>query len=131
MAMDVIGDLLTAIRNASAAHKQTCEAPFSKLKKNILTILRAEGYIRGFSEEKNERGLPILEIGLKYVKGAPAISEIKRCSKPGRRLYYSYQNIPKTLGGLGTSILSTSKGVMKDRRARKERVGGEHICCVW
>jgi len=129
--MDVIGNLLTAIRNASASHKHYCEVPSSQLKKNILLVLRREGYIRGFIEKKNDAGLPLLEVEIKYVKGIPVITEIKRCSTPGRRLYYSYRDIPRTLGGLGMSLLSTSRGVMKDTQARREKVGGEFICCIW
>src|SRR4029078_6415981 len=129
--MDTIGDFLTIIRNASAVGNQTCVCPSSKLRLEIVQILKNVGYIRDFVEAKNERCFKELSISLKYVKDQPAIQGIKRVSKPGCRLYYAYTEIPRVLGGLGMSILTTSKGLMRDSDARRQKVGGELICEVW
>lgn len=129
--MDTIGDFLTIIRNASAVGNHTCVCPSSKLRLEIAQILKGVGYIRSFVEAQNDRGFKELSISLKYVKGQPAIQGIKRVSKPGCRLYYAYTEIPKVLGGLGISILTTSKGLKRDSDARRQKVGGELICQVW
>ncbi len=128
---DPISDFLTRIRNASLARKAECSAQQSKLKRAIAGILKDEGFIRGFEERKDERGHPELVVQLKYVDGVPAITGIKSVSKPGCRLYYKATEIPRVLGGLGVAILTTSKGVVNDRDARRNKVGGELICNVW
>lgn len=128
---DPIGDFITIIRNASTAGKATCIAPHSKLRAGVAAILKGEGYIKDFREDKDERGHKTLVIDLKYVKNKPAIAGIKRESKPGRRIYYGYDEIPRVLEGLGISILTTSRGVLKDRDARSQKIGGEVLCQVW
>lgn len=128
---DPICDFLTRLRNASAARKAECSAQQSGLKKAIATILKEEGFIRSFAEGKDERGHPMIVVQMKYVDGVPAITGIKPVSKPGRRLYYKATDIPRVLGGLGVGILTTSKGVVNDRNARRNQVGGELICNVW
>ena len=129
---DTIADLLTRIRNASSAKHDTVDIPASNMKKAIVQILLDEGYIKNyqFIEEKNNQGT--LRVTLKYVDGKkPAISGLKRVSKPGLRIYTDVENMPKVLKGLGIAILSTSKGVMTDKRARQENVGGEVLAFIW
>ena len=127
---DPIGDMLTRIRNAPIRGTGKVHSPASKMRVRVLEVLQAEGYIRGFAEvERN--GKRDIEIELKYYDGAPVIQEIKRISKPGRRVYSSVGDIPLVRNGLGISILSTSKGVMSDNVARSENVGGEIICRVF
>lgn len=127
---DPIGDLLTRIRNAQMRGRTTVTSPSSKMRIRVLDVLQGEGYIRGFTEiEKG--GHKELEIELKYYDGAPVIQEIKRISKPGRRVYSSVDDLPLVRNGLGISILSTSKGVMSDNVARNENVGGEILCRVF
>ncbi len=128
---DPISDFLTRIRNASLAGKPECVAQYSKLKLGIATILREEGFIKGFEERQDPRGHKQIAVFLKYVNGTPAISGIKNVSKPGRRLYFKSTEIPRVLRGLGIGILTTSKGIMNDRDARRNKVGGELICSVW
>lgn len=128
---DTIGDFLTIIRNAYKAEKDTCNARYSRMHRHIARILKEEGYISDFAEGTDERGHKNLVIQLKYVGNTPALRGIKRVSRPGRRMYYGATEIPRTLGGLGTGILTTSKGILKDRDARRENVGGELICAVW
>ena len=128
---DTIGDFLTIIRNASSARKNVCVAQHSKMRAAISAILKEEGYIKDFVEGKDDRGFKTLEISLKFVEGTPAINGLERHSKPGRRLYYGVDKIPSVLGGLGVAILTTSKGVIRAREARKLGVGGELICKVW
>jgi small subunit ribosomal protein S8 len=131
MTNDPISDFLTRLRNASRAGKAECSAQHSKLKLGIAKILQQEGFIRGFEDREDERGHKQLVVALKYVDGVPAITGIKNVSKPGCRIYHKSTEIPRTLGGLGVGILTTSKGVMNDRTARREKVGGELICAVW
>lgn len=127
---DPIGDMLTRIRNAQMRGTGKVYSPTSKMRVRVLEVLQAEGYIRGFAEiERN--GKRDIEIELKYYDGSPVIQEIKRISKPGRRVYSSVGDIPLVRNGLGISILSTSKGVMSDNVARNENVGGEIICRVF
>lgn len=127
---DPIGDMLTRIRNAQMRGTGKVHTPASKMRVRVLEVLQAEGYIRSFAEiERN--GKSDIEIELKYYDGAPVIQEIKRISKPGRRVYSSVGDIPLVRNGLGISILSTSKGVMSDNVARTENVGGEIICRVF
>jgi len=127
---DPIGDMLTRIRNAQMRGRGTVASPASKMRVRVLEVLQSEGYIRGFSEVE-KAGHRELEIELKYYDGTPVIQEIKRISKPGRRVYSSVGDIPLVRNGLGISILSTSKGVMSDNAARGENVGGEILCRVF
>ncbi|PWU05785.1 MAG: 30S ribosomal protein S8 [Verrucomicrobia bacterium] len=129
--MDTIGDFLTIVRNASSAKNKFCLCFSSNIRVEIAKILKREGYIQDFTETKNEKGFKILKIALKYVNNAqPAIHSIKRISKPGCRIYFPYQEIPRVLGGYGTSILTTSKGLKTGNEARKEKLGGELLCQV-
>lgn len=128
---DTISDFLTIIRNAYRAGKPSCLGRYSKLHLSIANILKEEGYIRDVQVLTAENGLKQLEVTLKYVNDAPALTGIKRVSTPGRRLYFRSAEIPRTLGGLGISILTTSKGILRDREARQQNVGGEIICTVW
>ena len=130
-ATDVIADMLTRIRNAASAKHETVDIPASRLKKRIAEILAEEGYIKGFTEiDDKKQG--IIRITLNYTENKRnVISGIKRISKPGLRVYAGKDELPKVLGGLGIAIISTSKGVMTDRAARKEGVGGEVLAFVW
>ncbi len=127
---DPVGDMLTRIRNAQMRGQTRVISPASKMRVRVLNVLQEEGYIRGFAEVEKD-GRSNLEIELKYYDGSPVIQEIKRVSKPGRRVYSSVNDIPLVRNGLGISILSTSKGVMSDNVARTENVGGEIICRVF
>lgn len=127
---DNIGDFLTIIRNASTSRKEKCSASWSKVREGIVNILKNEGYIADFSIS-GEKAEKKIEIVLKYVSEVPAITHIERVSKPGRRLYYQYREIPKVLGGMGISILTTSLGIMNDSDCRSKKAGGELICKVW
>jgi len=128
---DPIGDMLTRIRNAQARHKSTVLTPASKLRAWVLDVLADEGYIRGYEKTVDNAGHDQLEISLKYYDGAPVIREIKRVSKPGRRVYMGVSDLPSVRGGLGVSIVSTPKGVMSDAHARAANVGGEVLCTVF
>ena len=128
---DTIGDFLTVIRNGSRAGRETCRVPFTKMRYAIAKILCDEGFIRGMDESTDAKGHKVLAIQLKYVDGIAAITDIQRHSKPGCRLYYAYRSIPRVLNGLGTAIVSTSKGLLKDTDARRQKIGGELICTVW
>lgn len=127
---DPLGDMLTRIRNAQMRGMTKVVTPASKLRGRVLDVLQAEGYIRGYTEVEKD-GHKDIEIELKYFDGAPVISEIRRVSKPGRRVYSSVNDLPLVRNGLGISILSTSKGVMSDNVARNEKVGGEILCRVF
>ena len=127
---DPLGDMLTRIRNAQMRGMSKVVTPSSKLRIRVLEVLIDEGFIRGFTEVEKD-GHKNIEIELKYYEGQPVISEIKRVSKPGRRVYSSVSDIPLVRNGLGISILSTSKGVMSDNSARSENVGGEVLCRVF
>lgn|SRR5574344_602593 len=130
MMTDPIADMLSRIRNANLAKHKSVEVPASNMKKDLAQILLDEGYIKGFNvTEDDKQG--IITIDLKYVDDQRVISGLKRISKPGRRVYVGSQDVPSVLNGLGTAIISTSKGVMTDKSARKETVGGEVICYVW
>ncbi|MGP1253586.1 30S ribosomal protein S8 [Algihabitans albus] len=132
MAMsDPLGDLLTRIRNAQRAGKSAVLTPHSKLRLNVLDVLKREGYIRGYAEGSDDRGHGQIEVQLKYHDGAPVIREIARVSKPGRRVYSKIKELPRFYNGLGIAILSTPKGVMADHQARAENVGGEVLCRVF
>ncbi len=131
MVNDSIADMLTRIRNAQTARHQTVEVETSKMKKSIAQILLDEGYIAAFEEVEAENNKNLV-ISLKYVnKNQKVITGLKRISKPGRRIYASCEELPKVLGGLGIVILSTSKGVMTDKEARKLGIGGEVLAYVW
>ena len=127
---DPLGDMLTRIRNGQRAGKNVVSSPPSKLRKNVLEVLRREGYIRGFShDEATVQGG--LSIELKYHNGEPVIRELRRVSKPGRRVYRGVRDLPPVYNGLGIAILSTPRGVMSDAEAREARVGGEILCTVF
>lgn len=128
---DPLGDMLTRIRNAQMRGKSTTLTPASKLRKWVLDVLADEGYIRGYEETTDVKGHPAIEISLKYYEGEPVIRELKRVSKPGRRVYLGASDIPQVRQGLGVSIVSTSKGVMSDANARSANVGGEVLCTVF
>jgi small subunit ribosomal protein S8 len=128
---DPIADMLTRIRNAQKMGHDALALPASKLKQRIAQVLADEGYIRDV-EFKAEGPQGVINIGLKYgADKTPAINELKRVSRPGRRVYVSVEAIPRVKNGLGVAILSTSKGVVVDREARKNRLGGELLCTVW
>ncbi len=126
---DPIADMLTRIRNAQATDKVTVAIPASKVKLAIAKVLKDEGYIEDFAQRDVE-GKNVLEIGLKYYAGKPVIEKIERVSRPGLRIYKGRDDIPRVLNGLGVAIVSTSRGVMTDRRARETGVGGEVLCIV-
>jgi len=125
---DPIADMLTRIRNAQMTEKTTCEMPSSKVKVAIARVLKDEGYIDGFKVAGEQK--PVLEIALKYYAGRPVIEKIERVSKPGLRIYKNKDAIPPVMNGLGIAIVSTSHGVMTDRKARATGVGGEVLCIV-
>lgn len=128
---DPISDFLTRLRNASKARLDECVAPHSKLKESMASILKGEGYIADYSVGADDRGHKTLIVKMKYADGAPVITGMQRVSKPGRRLYYRYTEIPRVLNGLGIAIISTSKGLMKDQDCRRNKAGGELVCNVW
>ena len=125
---DPIGDMFSRIRNGQMRSLNFVEIPSSNFRKNILEILKSEGYIKDFFVSKSENNKVNLKITLKYFEGDPVIKEIKRISKPGRRVYSRASSIPRVMNGLGIAILSTPKGVMSDVDARKNNLGGEVIC---
>lgn len=130
MMTDPIADMLTRIRNGNMKKHESVEIPASNMKKNLAQILLDEGYIKGYNvTEDDKQGM--ITVDLKYVNNEKTLSGIKRISKPGRRVYVRANEVPQVLGGLGIAILSTSKGVMTDKQARKDGVGGEVICYVW
>jgi len=126
---DPIADMLTRIRNAQAAGKTSVTMPSSKVKAAIAVVLRDEGYIDGFSIEPND-GKPEMVVALRYYAGQPVIERLERVSRPGLRIYRGANEIPKVMNGLGVAIVSTSRGVMTDRKARATGVGGEVLCIV-
>ena len=128
---DPIADMLTRIRNGQMRGKSTVDTPASKLRAWVLDVLADEGYIRGYESTTGKDGHPAIEISLKYYEGEPVIREIKRVSKPGRRVYMGSKDIPQVRQGLGCSIVSTPKGVMSDASARTANVGGEVLCTVF
>ncbi|MBC6442881.1 MAG: 30S ribosomal protein S8 [Rhodobacteraceae bacterium] len=128
---DPLGDMLTRIRNAQTRGKSTVKTPGSKLRGWVLDVLRSEGYIRGYESGTGSDGHPEIEISLKYLDGIPVIREIRRVSKPGRRVYAGLKDIPSVRQGLGVAILSTPKGVMSDTQARTAGVGGEVLCTIF
>ncbi|GJM27169.1 MAG: 30S ribosomal protein S8 [Phycisphaerae bacterium] len=128
---DPLGDMLTRIRNGQMRGKSKVVTPGSNLRRRVLEVLQSEGYIRGYTEVSFDNNRAEFEIELKYFEGTPVINEIKRVSKPGRRVYSSVSDLPRVYNGLGISILSTPKGVMSDHIAREENVGGEVLCQVF
>ncbi len=132
MAMnDPLGDMLTRIRNAQMRNRSKVSTPASRLRERVLEVLQEEGYIRGFARVDFDGGKSEIEIELKYFDGQPVIRDIKRVSKPGRRVYSSVRDLATVANGLGVAILSTPKGVMSDSRARTENVGGEVLCNIF
>ena len=128
---DPLGDMLTRIRNAQMRRKQYVLTPNSKLRAWVLDVLADEGYIRGYEKTTSTDGHGAIEISLKYFDGVPVIRELKRVSKPGRRVYLGVKDIPQVRQGLGVSIVSTPQGVMSDANARAKNVGGEVLCTVF
>ena len=129
--VDPIGDMLTRIRNGQMRSLNKINIPFSNFRLKILEVLKKEGYIIDFNIDNGKQKIKFLSVDLKYYEGQPVIKEIKRVSKPGRRVYSRATSIPKVLNGLGLAILSTSKGVMSDSDAIKNNLGGEIICRVF
>ncbi len=128
---DPLGDMLTRIRNGQRARQAVVASPASKMRANVLEVLKREGYIRGFSRQDLRAGVAELKIELKYVDGEPAIREVARVSKPGRRVYSRLADLPRSYNGLGIAILSTPRGVLSDNEARAVKVGGEVLCRVF
>lgn len=127
---DPISDFLTRVKNASRAGKETCNAPYSRIKEDIARILKEEGFIWNYEVDKGGK-FPVLRVKTKFVDGSPVLTDLKRVSTPGRRTYVPVSDIPRVRSGLGITILSTSKGVMTGSRAKKENVGGELLALVW
>lgn len=131
MVTDPIADLLTRIRNANSADLENLEVPASRIKANIVKVMKAEGYIRNF-RLINVNGKHVIRVYLKRdEKGVKALRNLQRVSRPGRRVYVNVENLPKALNGAGTVIISTPKGVMTTHDAKRQRVGGEVLCTVW
>ncbi len=128
---DPLGDMLTRIRNGQRAQKSTVRAPASKLRARVLDVLKREGYIRNYETIDVRPGIKELSIELKYHNGEPVIRELKRVSKPGRRIYAGVKDLPRVYNGLGIAIISTPKGVVSDAEARELKVGGEILCTVF
>lgn len=128
---DPIADMLTRIRNGQRAGLETVESPCSKVRLNVLAVLKREGYIRGFAQRRIRQGVAVIRIELKYHGQLPAIRRISRVSKPGRRAYSGVATLPQVYGGLGTLVLSTPAGILSGREARGRRVGGEILCRVF
>lgn len=130
MYTDPISDMLTRIRNATASGKQDLVMPYSKFKHNLAKVLLAEGFLSGVNELAGR--IKMLQINLKYDQaGAPVISGIKRVSTPGQRIYMPAERIPRVNAGFGVTVVSTSKGLLTDKQARKDKVGGEVVCQIW
>jgi small subunit ribosomal protein S8 len=127
---DPIADMLVMIKNASRAKKEKVDVPASNITLAIVEVLKKEGFVKNYKKiEDNKQG--VLRIYLKMPEGQSVINEMKRISKPGRRVYVNKNEIPSVLGGLGLAIISTSQGIMTDREARQKKIGGEVICYVW
>ena len=131
MILDPIADMLARMRNAQMRGHQSTSVPCSKLRLEVLNVLKREGYIQGYNKLKNERNLDEIEVSLKYIDGVSVIKHSKRVSKPGRRVYAKIKLLPKVMNGLGISVLSTSKGILSDYEAKKQNVGGELLCTVY
>ena len=128
---DPLGDMLTRIRNAQMRKRHRVSTPGSSFRARVLDVLKDEGYIRGYSTTEFGNGRTEFDVELKYAEGGPAIREIARVSKPGRRVYASVDALPRVNNGLGIAILSTPKGVMADHEAREQNVGGEILCQIF
>ena len=128
---DTLGDMLTRIRNGQSAKKSVVDAPASRFRGNVLDVPKREGYIRNYTQIEKRPGINEFKIELKYYDGKPVISEIKRVSTPGRRIYSGIKDLPKVYNGLGISIISTPRGVMSDNEARAAQIGGEVLCQVF
>ena len=128
---DPLGDMLTRIRNGQQARKSDITVPASKLRENVLEVLKREGFIRGYERRNIRKGIDEIRVELKYHEGRPVISERSRVSKPGRRVYSGVKELQKFYNGLGISVLSTPQGVMSDHEARQANVGGEVLCKVF
>ena len=128
---DPIADMLTRIRNAQRAQKQSVTMPSSKQKESIVALLKSEGYIGGFTIADVGNGKKELTVELKYFQSKPVIESLKRVSRPGLRVFKGKHELPKVLGGIGVAVVSTSKGIMSDRQARQQGYGGEIICTVY
>ncbi|VBB68565.1 SSU ribosomal protein S8p (S15Ae) [invertebrate metagenome] len=128
---DPLGDMLTRIRNAQRARKSSVVTPASKLRENVLSVLKREGYINSYKHNIVRSGVVEIHIDLKYIEGQSVIREIARISKPGRRVYAKISELPKVHNGLGISILSTPRGVLSDHEARQANMGGEILCQVF
>lgn len=128
---DPLGDMLTRIRNGQQARKSDITVPASKLRENVLEVLKREGFICGYERVNLRKGVDSLKVELKYYEGRPVISEITRVSTPGRRVYSGVKDLQKFYNGLGISVLSTPQGVMSDHEARQANVGGEVLCKVF
>ena len=132
MTTDPIADMLTRIRNANIVHHVDVAMPSSKLKVQLAKLLKEEGFIVDFNETVNDKNHKILTIELKYdMQNKPVIRNLKRVSKPGLRIYSKCKDLPKVMGGLGVAVVSTSNGLLTDRKARKANLGGEVLCYVW
>ncbi|MDR3316543.1 MAG: 30S ribosomal protein S8 [Puniceicoccales bacterium] len=129
--MDTIGDFLTVFRNAVGARKASFEVSSSRLRIALLRILKNTGYVDNFEELSCSRGHRVVRVTLRYVEGTSSVRSVVRCSRPGCRVYCGARNAPRVLNGLGISILSTSKGLMRDAEARRKNLGGEILCKVW
>ena len=128
---DPLSDLLTRLRNAMRAGHDRVDVPASRVKEAVLKVLEEEGFIASYRKVQ-EDGRPVLRVGLKYdAEGEPIVVGIERVSRPGRRVYARADTIPSVLGGLGVSIVSTSKGIVTDKKARQSRLGGEVLCNIW
>lgn len=128
---DPLGDMLTRIRNGQRARKSSILSPASRLRNNVLDVLKREGYIRNYSQREVRPGISEIEIELKYHEGEPVIREISRVSTPGRRVYSKIKDLQRVYNGLGIAILSTPRGVLSDTEARDQNVGGEVLCQVF
>jgi len=131
MLNDPLGDLITRIRNGQMANLATISSPASRHRTDVLEVLKREGYINNYSVDTDNQGKPEVVVELKYFEGQPVIREIKRISKPGRRIYTKVNDIPRIYNGLGISVLSTPRGVLSDKEAREANVGGELLCKVF
>jgi small subunit ribosomal protein S8 len=128
---DLIADMLTIVRNGSRAKKEKVDVKNSRLNREILAIFKKEGYIKNF-KNIDDKKQGVIRVYLNYDEGKkPSITQIKRISRPGLRIYVNKENVPKVLNGLGTAVVSTSKGILTDREARKEKIGGEVVCYIW
>src|SRR5438270_12863545 len=126
---DPIADYLTRLRNAARANRQDVTVPYSRMKEEITRILKQEGFISGY--EVDRTGRPQIKVSLKFINRTPALTGLKRVSRPGLRKYVGSEDVPRVLGGMGISILSTSRGILTGREAKREHVGGELLAVVW